>query len=561
MASVQNQSSKDKLIIFDTTLRDGEQSPGVTLNADDKIQLARALSRLGVDVLEAGFPVASPGDFNAVQRIAREVGPLMEGRDKIGKPMVIAGLARAVEKDIRTAYDAVKDAPLKRIHIFLATSDIHLKFKLKISREQCVARAIEFVRLGRSLCEDIEFSPEDAGRSDPDFLCEVLAAVIEAGATTLNIPDTVGYNTPSEYGARIKYLIDNTAGSEKAIWSTHCHNDLGLATANTLAGITNGARQVEVTINGIGERAGNTALEEVVMNIHTHPNTYPVHHTINTVHFARVSQMVADLSGMPVQPNKAIVGKNAFLHESGIHQDGVLKNKETYEIIRPEDVGVVTNNLVLGKHSGRNAFRSRLTDLGYTDIDQDLLQSAFDEFKRLADQKQQITDSDIIALVSDQMNVAASTHTYLELENMQVMTNSSPATPSTATVVIKHTQSGETLTAAATSTTGPIEAIFSAIQRAIKINCKLELFELKAVSGELDALGKVVVRISQAPMPGETADNFVLGSKPVYQGLGTDTDILQSSAKAYLAAVNRLITESQREDLARAPENKRSVGI
>ncbi|KAJ1642951.1 2-isopropylmalate synthase (Alpha-isopropylmalate synthase) (Alpha-IPM synthetase), partial [Dispira simplex] len=526
------------------------------------VNIARNLSLLGVDVLEAGFPVASPGDFNSVQRIAREVGSLMEGREKIGKPMKIASLARCVEKDIRTAADAIKDSPEKRIHVFLATSDIHLKHKLKINREECIAQAVRSVKLAYSLCGDVEFSPEDAGRSDPDFLCTVLSAVIEAGATTLNIPDTVGYNTPKEYGERLRYLIQHTKGGDQVIWSTHCHNDLGLATANTLAGVANGARQVEVTINGIGERAGNTAMEEVVMNIHTHPTTYPVYHTINTVHFARVSELVATLSGMPVQPNKAIVGKNAFLHESGIHQDGVLKNKETYEIIRPEDVGVVTNNLVLGKHSGRNAFRSRLEVLGYSNLDKEVVQAAFEEFKKLADQKQEIGDSDLIALVSDQLSGAPINQVFYELRSMQVFSSTSKDNPSTATVVLFDTKAGVTITEAATSITGPIEAIFSAIQRAVKRQCQLELFEIKAVSGGLDALGKVVVRISPiGALSPQVGDNPLASGKPVFQGLGTATDILQSSAKAYVAAVNRMTAVEQQGHLARALGTTRAVNV
>ncbi|KAF8927126.1 hypothetical protein BGZ52_004820, partial [Haplosporangium bisporale] len=359
---------KDKLIIFDTTLRDGEQSPGVTLTVSEKIEIAKQLSRLGVDVLEAGFPVASQGDFDAVQRIATEVGPLMVGREAIGKPMVIAGLARAVPADIQRCFDAISNAPHRRIHTFLATSDIHLEHKLKITRDECVTRAVAAVSFAKTLVDDVEFSPEDAGRSDQNFLCKVLGAVIEAGATTLNIPDTVGYNMPEEYGAMIKYLRQNTKGSDKVIWSAHCHNDLGLATANTLSGIMNGIRQVEVTINGIGERAGNTAMEEIVMAVHTHPDFFPVYHTVNTPQFFRISQLVSSLSGMVVQPNKAIVGANAFLHESGIHQDGVLKNKTTYEIISPETVGANTVNLVLGKHSGRAAFRSRLQELGFGEL-------------------------------------------------------------------------------------------------------------------------------------------------------------------------------------------------
>ncbi|KAI8070682.1 hypothetical protein BC940DRAFT_317491 [Gongronella butleri] len=390
-------AATDKLIIFDTSLRDGEQTPGVTLNTDEKIEIATQLSRLGVDVLEAGFPIASQGDFEAVQRIAREVGPLMEGREKIGQPMTICGLARATEGDIRRCAEAIADAPRKRIHVFLATSDLHLKHKLKIDRATCVQRAVAMVTLAKSLVDEIEFSPEDAGRSDPAFLCEVLAAVIEAGATTLNIPDTVGYNLPSEYGNLIKYLNANVKGADKVVFSTHCHNDLGLATANTLAGIQNGARQVEVTINGMGERAGNTAMEEVVMAIHTHPDMFPVHHTINTELFFPISRLVSELSGLVVQRNKAIVGRNAFLHESGIHQDGVLKNRSTYEIMTPESVGVTDIALVLGKHSGRNALRSRGAEMGFQ-LNDDAFQRVFDDFKALCDSKKNVSDDDVRAI-------------------------------------------------------------------------------------------------------------------------------------------------------------------
>eukprot|EP01137_Pigoraptor_chileana_P015169 Opistho-2@70778 len=373
-------SDKELLVVFDTTLRDGEQSPGVTLTGNEKVEIARQLSRLGVTVCEAGFPIASEGDFDAVRRIATEVGPLTDGRAS-AKPMVICGLARAKKEDIDRAYDAVRHAPLHRIHTFLATSDIHLKHKLKISREQCVTQVKWAVSYARGLCPDIEFSPEDAGRSDRDFLVTVLGAAIEAGATTLNIPDTVGYNTPEEYGEIIRYLVENTAGANKVVWSTHCHNDLGLATANTLAGVRNGARQVEVTINGIGERAGNTSLEEIVMAIHTHAKDFPVHTEIDTTQIMRTSRMVSAYTGMVVQPNKAIVGANAFAHESGIHQDGMLKHQETYEIIRPETVGL-KSNLVLGKHSGRHAFRSRLIELGYDNLSNEAVDRAFASFKK-----------------------------------------------------------------------------------------------------------------------------------------------------------------------------------
>ncbi|ORZ22194.1 hypothetical protein BCR42DRAFT_367901 [Absidia repens] len=395
--NTQTGTQTDKLVIFDTSLRDGEQSPGVSLNTEEKIEIAKQMSRLGVDVLEAGFPIASVGDFEAVQRIAREAGPLMEGRAKIGQPMTICGLARSTPPDIQRCAEAIADAPRRRIHVFLATSDLHLKYKLKIDREECVERAVAAVTLARSLVDEVEFSPEDAGRSDREFLCHVLSKVVEAGATTLNIPDTVGYNLPTEYGSLIKHLVENVKGSDKVVFSTHCHNDLGLATANTLSGIQNGARQVEVTINGIGERAGNTAMEEIVMAIHTHPTFFPVHHTINTELFFPSSRMVSELSGMVVQPNKAIVGRNAFLHESGIHQDGVLKNRQTYEIITPESVGVTDIALVLGKHSGRNALRSRGAEMGF-DLDEAAFQRAFDDFKALCDQKKNVCDDEIRAI-------------------------------------------------------------------------------------------------------------------------------------------------------------------
>ncbi|RLN68151.1 hypothetical protein BBJ28_00027016, partial [Nothophytophthora sp. Chile5] len=346
------EAGKDRLIVFDTTLRDGEQSPGATLNFKEKMDIARAISALGADVCEAGFPISSPGDFDAVSAIAQEIGPLTTNR-VTGEPMVICGLARSMEKDIQRCYDAVKHAPKHRIHTFLATSDIHLKYKLKMSRDECIRRAVESVSFASSLSKDVEFSPEDAGRSDPDFLCEILAEVIKAGATTLNIPDTVGYTVPEEYGSLFRYLIANTEGSEKAIFSTHCHNDLGLATANTLAAVQGGARQVEVTINGIGERAGNTALEELVMTLKTRPQHYPVYTTVDSTHITRCSRMASHYTGMAIQPNKAIVGSNAFAHESGIHQDGVLKHQATYEIMLPESVGLSESKMVLGKHSGR----------------------------------------------------------------------------------------------------------------------------------------------------------------------------------------------------------------
>ncbi|OLY85313.1 2-isopropylmalate synthase [Smittium mucronatum] len=393
---------KEKLIILDTSLRDGEQSPGVTLNVEEKVAIAKQLSRLGVDVIEAGFPIASPGDFLAVEKIAQEVGSLMEGREAIGKPAVICGFARALKKDIQAVYDAVKIAKHHRIHVSIATSDIHLEHKLKISREKCLEKAVEAVSFSKSLCEDVEFGAEDASRSDPIFLIKILGAVIDAGATTINIPDTVGYKTPAEFGNLIKYVVDNTVGAKDVIWSVHCHDDLGLATANTLAGISNGARQVEVTINGIGERAGNAALEEIVMNISTRASSHPVFHDINTRLLSSISKMVSDMTGMLVQPNKAIVGKNAFLHESGIHQDGILKNRETYEIINPEDVGVLASKFHLGKHSGRHAIQFRLEELGYSpsSFSSEQKDKLLAKFKKIADCKRSgVTNSDLHEIV------------------------------------------------------------------------------------------------------------------------------------------------------------------
>ena len=364
---------QDTVLIFDTTLRDGEQSPGATLNIDEKLEIARQLARLRVDVIEAGFPIASPGDFEAVRLIANEVG----GADNAP---IIAGLARANKADIDRAWEAVRGARRPRIHTFLATSDIHLKYKLKISREECVARVAEMVAYARSLCEDVEFSPEDAGRSDPEFLYQVLEVAIKAGARTLNIPDTVGYTTPQEFGALIAGIRSHVPGIENVVISAHCHNDLGLATANTLAAIQAGARQVEVTVNGIGERAGNTSLEEVVMALYTRPQVYGVRTNIDTTQIARTSRLVSAYTGIPVQPNKAIVGANAFAHEAGIHQDGILKNPLTYEIMRPETIGITESKLVLGKHSGRHAFQAKLAELGY-ELSNDELNRVFERFK------------------------------------------------------------------------------------------------------------------------------------------------------------------------------------
>ncbi|MCB0193102.1 MAG: 2-isopropylmalate synthase [Anaerolineae bacterium] len=528
-------SPKEKLVVFDTTLRDGEQSPGATLNIHEKLEIARQLSRLGVDVCEAGFPIASPGDFEAVRRIAVEVGPLVEGR-KSGQPMTIAGLARANKTDINRAYEAVKVAPRHRIHTFLATSDIHLQHKLKIDREECVDQVIQAVSHARSLCDDVEFSPEDAGRSDPQFLTVVLGEAIKAGATTLNIPDTVGYTTPDEFGWLINYLIENTPGGDTVTWSTHCHNDLGLATANTLAGVRNGARQVEVTLNGIGERAGNTSLEEVVMAIHTRPQNFTVETNIDTTQITRTSRMVSAYTGMPIQPNKAIVGANAFAHEAGIHQDGMLKHHTTYEIMRPETVGLSASALVLGKHSGRHAFRTRLDELGYSDLNDDALNQAFNRFKRIADKKKVVTDADIEAIITDEF--------YQPREIWKLNTvhvSCGDQISSTATVSLTDPHGVEQIDAAIG--TGPVDAVYKAINRIVQVPNVLTEFVVQAVTEGIDAIGEVTIRVQPENGQGFTT-NPQTGAQIVrtYSGHGASTDIIVASARAYMSALNKMLS-------------------
>jgi 2-isopropylmalate synthase len=529
------ESQKEALIIFDTTLRDGEQSPGATLNIEEKVEIARQLSRLGVDVCEAGFPIASPGDFEAVRRIAREVGPLTENR-KTGQPMIIAGLARANEEDILRAYDAVKVAPRHRIHTFLATSDIHLKHKFNIDREECIERIIKSVRYAKSLCDDVEFSPEDAGRSDPEFLTVVLGEAIKAGATTLNIPDTVGYTTPEEFGWLIKYLIENTPGADKVVWSTHCHNDLGLATSNTLAGVKNGARQVEVTINGIGERAGNTSLEEVVMTVVTRPQNFSVCTNIDTTQITRASRLVSAYTGIPVQPNKAIVGANAFAHEAGIHQDGMLKHHSTYEIMRPETVGLHASALILGKHSGRHAFRVRLKELGYEDLDDHDLNQAFKRFKRLADKKKTITDADLEAIITDEIYQPPE---FWKLNYVQVTCGDH--TKATATVSLVGPD-GQELQDAAIGT-GPVDAVYMAINRIVQEPNTLTEFKVNAVTEGIDSLGEVTIRIQphNGKVQGRTNPQTGESSVRNFSGHGASTDIVVASARAYMSALNKML--------------------
>jgi len=529
--NVSNVADDNIVRIFDTTLRDGEQSPGATLTSAEKLEVARALAQLGVDVIEAGFPIASPDDFAAVQRIAEEVGnQSVSGRE----PPIICGLARAHEKDILRAWEAVQYAARPRIHTFLATSPIHMKYKLRMDPEEVVERVIAMVSYAKSLCDDVEFSPEDAGRSDPEFLYVVLEEAIKAGETTLNIPDTVGYTTPEEFGGLIRGIMTNVPGIENVIVSVHCHDDLGLATANTLAGIAAGARQAEVTINGIGERAGNTSLEEVVMALRTRRAVYGLDTRIDTTQIARISRMVSNYTGIPVQPNKAIVGANAFAHESGIHQDGMLKHEETYEIMRPEMVGVDRTKLVLGKHSGRHALRARLQELGYELSDEEL-NRVFKRFKVLADQKT-ITNADLEALMADEVYQPVEVYA---LEGLQV-TCGTMGMP-TATVRLRGPD-GATYTEAAVGT-GPVHAAYTAIDRIVGQPVTLLEFAVNAVTEGIDALGEVTVRIRYANghESGVMNPQNETTTARTFGGHGADTDIIVASVKAYLSAVNKML--------------------
>jgi len=526
--------------IFDTTLRDGEQSPGATMTSVEKLDVARNLARLGVDIIEAGFPAASPDDLEAVRRIADEIGNPAEG-EELSKVPTICGLARATKSDIDKAWEAVKGAQKPRIHTFLATSEIHMKHKLNMDREQVVERVSEMVTYARSLCEDVEFSPEDAGRSDPEFLYLVLGEAIKAGATTLNIPDTVGYTMPEEFGALIAGIMENTPGlTDEITVSVHTHDDLGLATANALAGIRAGARQAEVTINGIGERAGNTSLEEVVMALRTRHPVYQLETGIDTTQLSRLSKLVSNYTGMSVQPNKAIVGANAFAHEAGIHQDGMLKNNQTYEIMRPEDVGVSQTNLVLGKHSGRHALRARLAEMGHALDDTDLDQ-AFTRFKELADRKKFITDADLEALIADEFYQPLSVYS---LDGLQVACGTMGMP--TATVRLKGPD-GNIHTEAAIGT-GPVDATYKAINTIVNTPNILLEFSVHAITEGIDALGEVTVRIQgengQKTMDAQSEQSY----NRVYGGHGADTDIIVASAKAYINALNKLIISKNKLD-------------
>jgi 2-isopropylmalate synthase len=497
----------DRVIIFDTTLRDGEQSPGATMNLDEKLAIGHQLARLGVDVIEAGFPIASPGDAAAVRRIAEDVrGP------------IIAGLARASVKDIAVAWDSVKPAARPRLHIFLATSDVHMEHKLRMTREQVLQTIREMVAYGRSLCPDIEFSPEDAGRSDHAFLKLAVQAAVEAGATTVNIPDTVGYTQPDEFGELIAEVCA-TLG-DRAIVSVHTHNDLGMAVANALAGVRAGARQIECTINGIGERAGNCSLEEAVMALRTRQQYYNLTTQIDTTQLYKTSRMVSHYTGILVQPNKAVVGANAFAHEAGIHQDGILKDRTTYEIMDAKSVGLSSNLLVLGKHSGRHAFKKRLEALGF-DLSPDDLNRAFARFKELCDLKKEVADRDLEAIVADEL--MSPTEVY-KLQQVQVSCGSQSIP--TATVRLLTPDGKEVADAALGS--GPVDAVYKAINRLVDVPNRLIEFSIQAVTAGIDAIGEVTIRIE--------------GEGRVFTGRGANTDIIVASSHAYVNALNKMLS-------------------
>jgi 2-isopropylmalate synthase len=507
----------NRVVIFDTTLRDGEQSPGCSMNLGEKLEMARALAGLGVDVIEAGFPIASPGDFESVQAIAREVsGP------------TICGLARCNPADIDRAADAVKDAARARIHIFLATSAIHREFKLRMTADEVARRAVEGVKRARERCEDIEFSPEDAARTELDFLVEVVEKAIEAGATTLNIPDTVGYAVPSHYASIIRHLKQHVRGIDRCVLSVHCHDDLGLAVANTLAALGEGARQVECTMNGIGERAGNTSLEEVVMALTTRRDFYGLTTGINTRQLYPVSRKLALITGMQVQRNKAIVGQNAFAHEAGIHQDGMLKERSTYEIMRPEDVGIPRTELVLGKHSGRHALKQRIADLGYHLTDEQM-NRLFDEFKRLADRKKEIYDADIEALAENQLQAATG-----NLWTLIGFTSTAGTGSQTSAAVTLKNKDG-TIHRDAAVGNGPIDALFKAINRIADVEVKVVDYRVRAVTQEIDALGEANVEVEYA------------GRRSHARAISVD--VVEASALAYLEVVNRVASRQLRDRL------------
>ena len=509
--------TQDKVLIFDTTLRDGEQSAGIGLTTTEKLDIAKQLERLGVDIIEAGFAASSPGDFQAVKTIAAEVR----------KP-IIASLARCHPDDIDSAWEAIKDAEKPRIHTFISSSDVQIMHQLRRNPEEVLDMAVASVERAKSYCEDVEFSPMDATRTDIEYLYHLVEAAIAAGATTVNIPDTVGYTVPAEFHERIRLIMESVSNIDKAVVSVHCHNDLGNAAANSIAAVQAGARQVEGCINGLGERAGNAALEEIIMTLETRKDLLGVGTNIDTTQIYRTSRIVSDITGFPVQPNKAIVGANAFRHASGIHQDGVLKERTTFEIMEPESVGWPTQSLVLGKLSGRAGLRARLEELGYA-LDQEQLNEAFEAFKDLADRKREVNDADLEALMSDQRRTKSEVAVYT-LDHVQVSSGNHDIP--TATVRLTD-QDGESVTDAATGT-GPVDAVYQAINRVIQVPNKLTEFHVDAVTEGIDAIGDVTIRIEK---DGDT-----------YVGRGSDTDIIVASAKAYMNALNRLLVIEEAEE-------------
>ena len=499
---------KDKLIIFDTTLRDGEQSPGASMTRDEKLRIARQLERMRVDVIEAGFAAASNGDYDAVRAIAEAI-----------KESTVCSLARANEKDIRRSGDAIAPAARGRIHTFIATSPIHMEKKLRMTPDQVVEQAVKAIGWARQFTDDVEFSAEDAGRSEIDFLCRIFEAVIKAGARTINVPDTVGYAIPFQYAETMRQLIERVPNSDKVVWSVHCHNDLGLAVSNSLAAVLAGARQVECTINGLGERAGNAALEEIVMAVRTRPDIFPVETRIDATQIVPASKLVSQITGYPVQPNKAVVGANAFAHESGIHQDGVLKHRETYEIMRAQDVGWTQNKLVLGKHSGRNAFKNRLQELGIELESDEALNAAFARFKDLADKKHEIFDEDLHALVSDELVTPEQEHYKLVYSRVCSETGEMPR----ASVILNV---GGVEHKAEAEGGGPVDATFKAIESIAGSGAELLLYSVNAITTGTDAQGEVTTRLSR--------------NDRIVNGNGADTDIVIASARSYLNALNKL---------------------
>ena len=498
--------SKEKLVIFDTTLRDGEQSPGASMTKEEKVRIAKMLEKMRVDVIEAGFAIASDGDFAAVKAVADTV-----------KDSIVCSLARAVDNDIDRAAEALKGAAQARIHTFIATSPIHMKYKLRMEPNEVLEQAVRAVKRARNYVDNVEFSLEDGSRSDFDFMCRITEAAIAAGAGTINVPDTVGYGEPGEYGAMFRHLIEAVPNSDKAIFSTHCHNDLGLAVANSLSSVMNGVRQIECTINGLGERAGNASLEEVVMAVRTRKDIFPVETHINTEQIVPTSRLVASITGFPVQPNKAIVGANAFAHESGIHQDGVLKHRETYEIMKAEDVGWNTNKIVLGKHSGRAAVKARFEDLGISFETQEALNTAFARFKELADKKHEIFDEDLQSIVSDTFeSYTDERFSYVDLE---VISKTGQKPFAKISMIVD----GENMQASSEGS-GPVDAAFKAIESVVNSNTDLLLYSVNAITQGTDSQGEVTVRL-------EKNGNIV-------NGVGADTDIVAASIKAYMHALN-----------------------